>query len=372
MFIFTKLNSFFETTRTLSLWDRLFRWKKYQHLSFDAYAEFKALNDKLMEESKRLTLFETKYEEMRSKLSASETKNVLFEENYKEKTKELSSILQELRLDKETRLQEKETEEKKLRQILQESWQRHEINVEQTIKALCQKHQITYVEKEKIPFTGKPDNTVSIAEEFIIFDAKSPQGEDLSNFATYLRVQAESAKKYAKQEMVKKDIFLVVPLNAMSALKETCFDFADYRVYVVTPDVLEPLLLNLKKIETYEFAQNLSPEDRESIVTLLGKMAHSLKRRIQVDHYFSKEFLSLLMSAENLPPDILEGAKKVERSVKLNPPQEKRAKEISLKNLHEENKQMQGEAHVKGINTDKGMEKMNEIPLYESPLKQND
>jgi hypothetical protein len=43
---------------------------------------------------------------------------------------------------------------------------------------ICSRHTFDYV--EKVPFKGDPDNTVSICGEFIIFDAKSPKGEDLS------------------------------------------------------------------------------------------------------------------------------------------------------------------------------------------------
>ena len=63
---------------------------------------------------------------------------------------------------------------------------------------------------EKPPFKGNPDNTIKICDEFVVFDAKSPGTEDLKVFYKYIKKQAEDMKKYAKQESVKRDVFLVV------------------------------------------------------------------------------------------------------------------------------------------------------------------
>ncbi len=396
---FQNMTNFFERIKTLSFWQRLFSWGSIKSLSFDAYSDFNEVkaeleklsqeNNQMSHELKALEKGETfnqdkikeinlkndsldkKIEELRNTLTAKEKKISAFEQKdqekidrYEEKIAQLNQAHKDLQGEKERRIKEKEEEHKLEAQRLKETWSRHEIEVEGIIKGISQRHNIEYIDKEKIPFKGKPDNTVKICDEYIIFDAKSPQGDDLSNFNTYIKGQAELVQKYAKLESVKNDIFLVVPTNSIEVIKERSFSMADYRVYIITADALEPLLLNLQKIETYEFAEKLSPEDREAIFTLIGKMAHGIKRRIQVDQYFSKEFLSVLMSADNLPEDIFEGAKKVERSHKLNPPQEKRAKEIPIKDLEQTAKELQGEVHTKGINTNKDLEKVAEIPLY--------
>src|SRR5208282_2165638 len=38
-----KLNKFFEETKTLTFWKRVFGWSRFRELSYEAYQEFKAL-----------------------------------------------------------------------------------------------------------------------------------------------------------------------------------------------------------------------------------------------------------------------------------------------------------------------------------------
>ena len=44
----------------------------------------------------------------------------------------------------------------------------------------------------------------------------------------------------------------------------------------------------------YEFAEKLSPEERDNICRIIGKFAHTTKRRIQIDQFFANEFLDTL------------------------------------------------------------------------------
>ncbi len=251
-------------------------------------------------------------------------------------------------------------------QALRETWSRHEAEVEQKMRLICQELAIDYIDKEKFPFSGKPDNSVKICNEYIVFDGKSPQGDDLSNFPTYIRTQAEQAKKYSKHEEVKKDIFLVVPTNAIQAINETYIAQGAHRVHVVTIDSLKPVLMQLKRIEEYEFAEKLSPEDREKIVTIIGKMAHGMKRRVQIDHFFSNEFISILTDAENLPTDILEGAREVERSSKLNPQLHTRSKRIELGSLQKDSEKLAGKVAGQEIHTGPELKTIAALPLHKN------
>lgn len=54
---------------------------------------------------------------------------------------------------------------------------------------------------EKLPFKGEPDNAIKINDEYIIFDAKSPSGDDFSNFSNYLKNQAENTKNMQNRKM---------------------------------------------------------------------------------------------------------------------------------------------------------------------------
>jgi hypothetical protein len=248
---------------------------------------------------------------------------------------------------------------------LKETWGKHQENAKTVIKSICQKHTIQYI--DKVPFKGDPDNTLMICDEYVVFDAKSPGGDDLTNFPNYLKDQAEKAKKYSKQESVKSDIFFVVPSNTLDFLNTFVFRHGDHNVYIISVDALEPIILGLKKIEEYEFAEQLSPEDRENICRVLGRFAHLSKRRIQVDSFFAKQFIELAYKCESdLPKDILDSVIEFERAEKLNPPQEKRAKSIPIADLERENLKLKREAEGKGIIIEEKSisNGLNDIPLY--------
>ena len=189
-----------------------------------------------------------------------------------------------------------------------------------------------------------------ILDQFVIFDAKSPKNpEELTNFPLYIKSQAEAAKKYLKGTDVRKEIFLVVPANTVEYIEEFHYDLVDMHVYVVTHDCLEPLILALRKIEEYEFAEKLSPEDRENICRVIGKFAHATKRRIQIDNYFSGVFIELLQSCDHLPDEIKQKVLEIELAEKMNPPIEKRKKKIPIKELEHDVKVIGKEAEAREI-----------------------
>ena len=247
---------------------------------------------------------------------------------------------------------------------MKQTWRNHEITVEQSMKKICNKYTIDYLDKEKVPFKGKPDNCIKIANEFIIFDAKSPSNSDLNNFPTYIKNQAIAVKKYVKEQDVKKDVYLVVPTNTIDILDATFYDMSDYRVYVITIDSLEPIMLSLQKIEDYEFAEKLSPEDRESICRVLGHFAHHTKRRLQLDTFLANASLDLLKSCEYLPEDILEDVKNHEVKTIINVPMDKRSKKSNLDKLMLDTKRLTAEVELQDINTKVAAKKIESIELY--------
>ena len=98
-------------------------------------------------------------------------------------------------------------------------WNEHEKDVQSHIQLICNNHVIKYIGQEDFPYPrNKPDNCIEIMDQLIIFDAKSPGSDDLSNFPKYIKDQTENLKKYAKHENVKKDLFLVIPSNTLSVI----------------------------------------------------------------------------------------------------------------------------------------------------------
>ena len=283
---------------------------------------------------------------------------------YESDVASLNLIREQIQNDRKKEIDEKHKEEIERFEKLKETWAKHQDDVKETIKSICQKHTIEYI--EKVPFKGSPDNTLRISDEFIVFDAKSPASDDLSNFSTYIKTQTEAVKKYAKEENVKKDIFLVVPSNTVEVIRQFSFNMADYKVFIVTIDALEPIILCLQKIEEYEFIEQLSPEERDNVCRVIGKFAHMTKRRIQIDQFFERQFLEILTKCESdLPRDILEKVIDFERSEKLNPPQEKRAKLISNKELEADSNKIRKEAEAKSIIFPASIQRdIKELPLY--------
>jgi len=245
------------------------------------------------------------------------------------------------------RVQEKADSLEKMKQ----TWSNHERDVQNHLQLICKNNVITYISQEEFPHPrNKPDSSIEIMDQLIVFDAKSPANYDLSNFPKYIKNQTENLKKYAKHDNVKNDLFLVIPSNTLEVIDQFHYNIGDYNVYVITKDALEPIVLSLKKIEEYEFAEKLSPEERDNVCRIIGKFAHTTKRRIQIDEFFAREFLDTLTKAgSQLPKDILENVIKFENAEKLNPPMEKRNKKILAKDLKEQVDKLEKEMEIREI-----------------------
>lgn len=288
---------------------------------------------------------------------------------YDKNVASLNAIRDQIQADRSQEISKQQQAEIDRINGMKQTWARHQEDVKSAIKMICDRHTIEYV--ENVPFKGNPDNTIKICDEFVIFDAKAPASDDLNNFPTYIKSQTESVKKYAKEENVRKEIFLVIPANTLDVITLFSYNLADYHVYVITLDSLEPIILSLKRLEEYEFVEQLSPEERENICRVIGKFAHLTKRRIQIDQFFERQFLEMLSKCEtDLPPEVLEKVIEYERSEKLNPPVEKRAKLISSRVLEIDSEKIRKEAEAKAIAFPASVqEDIRSLPLYrdESP-----
>ena len=387
---YDNLRSFFERIKSLSFWQRVFYWNALKALSYEAYEEFKSISDNInslnqqvnerdasiSNHEKNLQILSARISDLISANQKLENRIFNLEADLKrigsEKTEMMNRITRfeqtdQSRLEEfqknvsgvnairtglendrqkinDERIREKEEAFEKMKQ----TWRNHEEAVKTVIKNLCQSHLIDYV--KDVPFKGRPDNTISIAGEYVIFDAKSPAGDDLENFPKYLKIQTESVSKYIKQENVKSDIFLVVPSNTVDVINQFSYKMADYNVYIVTIDALEPIILSLRKIEDYEFVGQLTPDERENICRIIGKFTHTAKRKIMIDYFFSFQFLDIISKCNiSLPDDILKSVLEFEKAEKLNPPQEKRAKQILMEDILSESEKLAMEAKARII-----------------------
>lgn len=384
------INIFFIKIKELSFWQRLFSWASLKSLSYDAYQEYKRLEERFATLATTLDAYKEKNkslslanQHLQEKLNETKTNIIKHEaaiqgyltqiDTFRKENSDLKQTITTYRANEEKhkqdhdravermlhaqrsfeqdaqRLQDERVAEKEAHFAnMKKQWANHETSVEQLIRSLCDKHIIPYV--KPVPFKGNPDNTVEICGEYVIFDAKSPASDNHDNFPVYIKAQVEQAKKYAKQENVKRDIFLVIPSTAAEKISQWSYNMGDYNVFVITKDALEPVILSMKKIENYEFADQLSPEERENISRVIGKFAHTTKRRIQIDQFFAHQFLDLLKKCEmELPEDFIQQVVEFEKAEKLNPPTEKRAKQILVQELSEKHEKTNAEVSQRNL-----------------------
>ena len=391
-----QLRAFFERVRSYSFWQRLFKWTSLLQLSAAAWEEItEVLSAARADRSEKTELITQKQllendrtnqnrqiEELRQQVIKLETQQQGDREKH---LQEVQFLKQNLKESEDTirqredailkyRQAEKMREEQHQNQLqrtmaaqemferekaalhqnqlqalqdqqekLKKTWNDHQNIVEQTIRRICTQNGLEYV--TEFPFRGKPDNAVRIAGETVIFDAKSPGSDDLGNFKNYIRSQSEQAKKYAGHDNVRKDIYMVIPNNAAEVLDAFSFDKGDYRVYIITLDALEPVLITLQQIESYEFVEQLSPEERQSICRIIGSLIYASKRRIQVDQYFNGYLLELITRIQReLPPSMTAEIVQTEQAMKLNPSNDRRTKAIATEILEKTHQQQEAQA----------------------------
>ena len=250
-------------------------------------------------------------------------------------------------------IQEKINQKEEQEQQIKRTWQDHEINVNNTIKLICQEEAITFVEDwhhEK-----KPDNVIKICDEYIVFDAKSPsKNQELDNFPTYIKDQVNKLSKYAVHEDVKKHLFLVVPENTINALKVLTFNDSNYCVHVISPQALKITMWALKQIELYEFADKLSPEDRENLARVFAGSQSYIKRSIQIHNDLNEKGLDLieqnmkLISKESLK-GLKENALEFEKGDVVNVSKQNRGKIIDLEKEEIRQKEIKFKAQTRTI-----------------------
>ena len=320
-------------------------------------------------ELERLSINYNNLEEQRDLLKYQNTQLLTEEDMRRSKHEQdintLNAIREKIQKDRDAEVELLHQQEMSRLEDQKSNWKIHEDDVRQSLRTICLKHNIDYV--EKAPFKGEPDNLLKIANEYVVFDAKSPKGDDLNNFPIYLQKQTEEVKKYSRQENVKRWLFFVIPSNCYTVIRKSVYNLSDYDVFIVTKDALEPIIVSLKKIEEYELVDQLSPLERENICRIIGKFAHLSKRRIQIDLYFIRQFLELAYKSEaEIPPDILEEVKDFEKAEMLNPPLEKRSKAISVSELEKDALRIKNEAANQGIvmHDEALSEEINKLPLY--------
>ena len=109
------------------------------------------------------------------------------------KSQTVFSIIIDEYLNKEykgSRLNDERVKEKEVHfDNMKKQWREHEKDVENHLQIICKNNVITYISQEEFPHPrNKPDNSIEIMDQLIVFDAKSPANDNLSNFSNYIKI----------------------------------------------------------------------------------------------------------------------------------------------------------------------------------------
>ncbi len=204
-----------------------------------------------------------------------------------------------------------EDEERK-QQALEERdrmWNDHEQTVVAHLNEITKKEhaQFPAFSNTNLPegFSGslKPDFMIEFLEQYVIFDAKVSRSQDLENY------MKESVKKTAGKvkgnKKIYSTVFLVVPTDAVATLKKLHYYEEGFTFYIVSPEALEPILASLKRIEQYEFAEAMDPQERENIVDVIAAFHFHISARNAHELGIIKHGLDTLSKAEKMSPELL-------------------------------------------------------------------
>ncbi len=269
-------------------------YDRYKSLESDLKATMKERDS----HAARLTKYETqeeqknkKHEEMVTKLE--EAKTALEDERIR------------IRREDEERQQQELAERDRM-------WAEHETTVNALLGDLVKKPQYNFTsfDNTNLPegFDGslKPDFMIEFLEQYVIFDAKVSRSQDLQNYIS--DAVKKTAKKVKGNDSIYPTVFLVVPTDAVASLKKLSFYEEGFTFYVVSPESLEPILASLKRIEAYEYAQEMDPQERENIIDMIAQFDFHISTRNAVDYHLLEHGLETL---KKLRSDDSEFAKEV-------------------------------------------------------------
>jgi hypothetical protein len=349
---FENLEQLLEKIKTIGFFERIFSWGQIRNLSYDAYEELKSIDKELdsaikesavkfehekIELQSEIKQLHNKDKENIKKIAEYESIKEREQNDYSKKIDQLNKLQEQIDKDRIRLQKERDDEKERYFEEMKNTWKVHEQNVEDKLKLICNQRHLEYFSKDKVEIKGKPDNTIKIGEQYIIFDAKAPAEKDkLANFPGYIRDQAKKLDKYINEKDVRKSIYLVVPHNTIGVIKETTINISNYKVFVISVESLEPIIESLQEILQYKYVDQLSPEQREKIAEIIGRFAHSTKRKIEVDNWMNKNFLEILDTCNDLDENTKNRSIDLEKSYVLNPEMDKKGRLIDINKLDED------------------------------------
>jgi hypothetical protein len=190
-------------------------------------------------------------------------------------------------------------------------WSLHEESSRAVMKEICQKSDIALpsFDNNNLPegFDPKlkPDFMVRLLDQYVIFDTKSSQSQNLS---TYLRSQVQTtAKKIRSSESnndIYKTVFFVIPDIGLKDIKETFFVEQGISFCIIPIQAFEPIVRTLKRLEDYDLADKYDPQERENIVNVLATFDQYVRQQNALNIFSTIRGIKVMSEKSSMPEDV--------------------------------------------------------------------
>lgn len=229
----------------------------------------------------------------------------------KTRTDELQKLEESRKSLEDERLRirrEDEAEQERIKENQRRLWNEHEGAVLAALRELCQLPELSFsfYENTALPeeFSGalKPDALIAFLGQYIIFDAKKTESEDVPGFLA-TQVKNTVAKLKKADAPIAQTVFFVLPHDHLPKLKKPWAHQEGYTFYFVGTEGLAPILASLKKVTEYEFAEQFDPQERENIVHALATYEWFIQNQNAANLFLAEKAVETL-HAQRLGEDI--------------------------------------------------------------------
>ncbi len=263
----------------------------------------------------QFTQLEAKLESLQKERDALKKEVTRFEAEQHQREREFQVMLTQLdkaqealKEERQRVIKEEEQEREHEREERDRLWAEHEKNVIAQLMGLCKMPQLGFAHftntnlPEEFDGSLKPDFMIEFLDQYVIFDAKVSKAESLQTYINNaVKMTTQKVKKNAK---IASMIYLVVPTEAISELKNFVYPVDGYTIYVVSPEALPSILASMKKITTYEFADQMDPQQRENIVQTLAELDFHINLQNAANIIMTKRGTEILERAQHVDPEL--------------------------------------------------------------------
>lgn len=246
---------------------------------------------------------------LRTTVTKFETKKEQQEKEYREMSDKLQAAEQAFKEERQRVIREEEERRHHAEEERDRIWAEHENVVVAQLLDLCkQPHlQFTSYTNKNLPeeFDGslKPDFLIEFLGQYVIFDAKASKAQSLQTYIDdAVKKTAEKVRKNSK--IIYPHVFLVVPTEAIPELKRVIYPKDELKFYVVSRESLAPILASLKRIATYDMAEQMDPQKRENIINMLSELDYHINLRNGMDLILSKMGADILEKTQRMDPEL--------------------------------------------------------------------